>query len=112
MKIDGLLDNDIFQHVPPAAILEDGGFYVNFLGEIFIYKKNYSGMSCSCIVYCGIGRLGDIFITDEQNEYVFSTHLCRNATEEEKTAFLNKVEDKYKKRWNNEGKSWKCLSKI
>lgn len=41
-------------------------------------------------------QIGDILITDEQNECVFSTHLCRNATEEEKTAFLNKVEDKYK----------------
>lgn len=108
-EMDDLLDNDIFQYIFPAVVLKDGGFYINFMGEIFIYKKNYGGINFSCIVYCGIGRFGDICITDEQNKYVFSTHLCRNATEEEKTAFLNKIESKCKKRWDDKTKTFKDI---
>jgi hypothetical protein len=108
-EIDDLLDNDIFQHVFPTVIFEDGGFYINFMGEMFIYKKSYDKISYSCIVYCGIDILENICISDEQNEYCFCTHLCRNVTKEEKIDFLNKIESKCKKRWDDKTKTFKDI---
>lgn len=108
-EVTDLLDNDIFQYILPTVVFEDGGFYINYLGETFIYKKDYDKISLSCFVYCGIGREGNVCISDEQKEYVFCTNLCRNVTEKEKIAFLNEIESRCKKRWDDKTKTFKDI---
>lgn len=87
---------------------KDGDFLVTKLGSIFIYNPNYESKYAP--FYIGISFEGHLYAHKDGDSIGFSALKdCRYVTEEEKEAFLEKLEKEHHKRWNPEKK---CLEDI
>lgn len=81
---------------------KDGDFLVNKYGKVFIYSKKNPDNSFVYSAYCGV-RMDDVIRIDFSNMWTLREG-CRFATQEEKSAFLERLEKECHKTWNAEKK--------
>lgn len=82
---------------------KDGDFLVTGSGNIFIYNPHYKS---ACVpFYVGINAYGQICVHEDGENTGFGIlSRCRYATNKEKSAFLERIEKEFGKRWNPETK--------
>lgn len=82
---------------------KDGDFLATGSGSIFIYNPHYK--SAYVPFYVGINAHGQICVHEDGENTGFSILSdCRYATNKEKSAFLERIEKEFGKRWNPEAK--------
>ena len=81
---------------------KDGDFIITSQGNIFIYNGNQSNISYGA--YIGVMNMTKRITTEKSNNSWTLKNGCRYATEQEKSAFLERLEKEYKKKWNAEMK--------
>lgn len=86
---------------------KDGDFIITSQGNIFIYNGNQSNISYGA--YIGVMNMTKRITTGKSNNSWTLKNGCRYATEQEKSAFLERLEKEYKKKWNAERK---CLEDV
>lgn len=82
---------------------KDGDFVVSSYRCVFIYSSNIASDEYTYSSYCGEYRGGCGISTTFSNNWT-KREGCRYATEAEKSAFLDRLEKEYHKRWNEKTK--------
>lgn len=83
---------------------KDGDFVVSSYRCVFIYSSNIASDEYTYSSYCGEYAGGCGISTTFSNNWT-KREGCRYATEAEKSAFLNRLEKEYHKRWNTKTKT-------
>lgn len=81
---------------------KDGDFLATKSGRVFIYNGRNTVVQYGA--YCGIDILNEIIVLNYFSSRWTNKEGCRYATEQEKSAFLERLEKECKQHWNPETK--------